>query len=63
MQLAYKTDSLQQVIKINELYFSSIKKVLKGDVSSVNFNKDSIIEAAKIDLTGIEINTSKKIRC
>lgn len=59
-QLAYKTDSLQQVIKINELYFSSIKKVLKGDVSSVNFNKDSIIEAAKIDLTGIEINTSKE---
>ena len=59
-QLAYKTDSLQQVIKINELYFSSIKKVLKGDVSSLNFNKDSIIEAAKIDLTGIEINTSKE---
>ena len=59
-QLAYKTDSLQQVIKINELYFSSIKKVLKGDVSSVNFNKDSIIEAAKIDFTGIEINTSKE---
>jgi murein DD-endopeptidase MepM/ murein hydrolase activator NlpD len=60
VQLAYKTDSLQQVIKINELYFSSIKKVLKGDVSSVNFNKDSIIEAAKIDLTGIDINTSKE---
>ena len=59
-QLAYKTDSLQQVIKINELYFSSIKKVLKGDVSSVNFNKDSIIEVAKIDLTGTEINTSKE---
>lgn len=59
-QLAYKTDSLQQVIKINELYFSSIKKVLKGDVSSVNFNKDSIIEAAKIDLTELEINTSKE---
>ena len=59
-QLAYKTDSLQQVIKINELYFSSIKKVLKGDVSSVNFNKDSIIEAAKIDLTVIDINTSKE---
>jgi murein DD-endopeptidase MepM/ murein hydrolase activator NlpD len=59
-QLAYKTDSLQQVIKINELYFSSIKKVLKGDVSSLNFNKDSIIEAAKIDLTVIDINTSKE---
>ena len=29
-------------------------------MSSVNFNKDSIIEAAKIDLTGIEINTSKE---
>ena len=47
-KLNYKTDSLQQVIAMNEKYFASIKKVLQGDVSTVDFNRDSIIEAAKI---------------
>ncbi len=53
-ELNYKTDSLQQVIAMNERYFSSIKRVLEGDVSTVEFNRDSIIEAAKADT--IEIN-------
>ncbi len=48
-ELSYQTDSLQQVINVNEQYLASIKKVLTGDVKTVDFNKDSIIEAAKID--------------
>lgn len=48
--LTYKTDSLQQQILINERYYASIKKVLTGDVTEVNFNRDSIIEAAKNDV-------------
>ena len=59
-KLAYKTDSLQQVIDINEQYYSSIKKVLTGDVSTVDFNKDSIIEAAEIDRSGLDLNPSKE---
>lgn len=47
--LAYKSDSLQQIINVNEQYLASIKKVLTGDVKTVDFNKDSIIEAAKVD--------------
>jgi murein DD-endopeptidase MepM/ murein hydrolase activator NlpD len=47
--LAFKTDSLQQVITINEQYFASIRKVLTGDVKTVDFNKDSILEAARRD--------------
>lgn len=47
IDLTFKTDSLQQIITINEQYLSSIRKVLSGDVKSVNFNKDSILEAAK----------------
>ena len=47
--LTYKADSLQQQILINERYYASIKKVLTGDVLEVNFNRDSIIEAAKND--------------
>lgn len=54
-QLSYKTDSIQQVIVINQQYIESIKRVLKGDVSIVNFNKDSIINAAEIDVNLINL--------
>lgn len=49
-ELNYKTDSLQQVILANEKYLESIKRVLTGDVSAVEINKDSIINAAEQDI-------------
>ncbi len=60
IQLSYKTDSLQQAIAINEQYIESIKSVLKGDVNTVNFNKDSIIKAAEIDINKINLNPSRE---
>ena len=59
-KLAYKTDSLQQAIEINEQYYSSIKKVLTGDVAIVYFNKDSIIEAAEMDISALDLIPSKE---
>jgi murein DD-endopeptidase MepM/ murein hydrolase activator NlpD len=58
--LSYKTDSLEQVIAVNERYFSSIKKVLHGELSSVDFNRDSIIEAAKLDVSQIDLAPTKE---
>lgn len=58
-ELAYKTDSLQKVLEVNQHYLASIKKVLTGDVKSVNFNKDSLIEVAKID-PSVLVRTSRK---
>lgn len=57
--LVYKTDSLQRIINLNEQYLSSIRKVLTGDVKTVKFNKDSIIELAKTD-PSVLIRTSRK---
>ncbi|GGK30571.1 peptidase M23 [Yeosuana aromativorans] len=54
--LSYKTDSLQQVISMNEKYYASIKKVLQGDVSSVDFNKDSIVQAVKLEANDVDLN-------
>ncbi|GGI56273.1 M23 family metallopeptidase [Winogradskyella haliclonae] len=45
--LTYKADSLQQQLLINDRYYASIRKVLTGDVTDIEFNRDSIIEAAK----------------
>ncbi len=49
IRLTYRADSLERIINLNDQYLASIKKVLTGDVKAVNFNKDSLIEAAKID--------------
>ncbi|MDX1279203.1 M23 family metallopeptidase [Oceanihabitans sediminis] len=58
--LNYKTDSLEKVIAINERYFESIKKVLHGELSSLDFNKDSIVEAAKLDVRDIDLAPIKE---
>lgn len=59
-ELNYKTDSLQQVINLNEQYYASIKRVLTGDVSTVEFNRDSIIDAANIDAGQLSLSPSKE---
>lgn len=58
--LAYKTDSLQQVIKVNESYIASIRKVLTGDVKTVDFNKDSVLELASIRPADVSFDPSKE---
>lgn len=60
IKLSYKTDSLQQAMALNSQYLESIKLVLQGDVNTVNFNKDSIIKAAEIDINEINLNPSKE---
>ena len=57
--LTYKTDSLQKVIEMNDQYIASIKKVLIGDVKTVDFNKDSIIREASLDFSEVNLRPSK----
>jgi murein DD-endopeptidase MepM/ murein hydrolase activator NlpD len=57
-ELNYKTDSLQRVIAMNDRYYSSIKQVLKGDISAADFNKDSIIQAVKLEASEVDLNPS-----
>ena len=59
-ELNYKTDSLQQVIAMNDKYLNSIKRVLEGDVTTIDFNRDSIIEATKIEANEASLNPSKE---
>lgn len=59
-ELNYKTDSLQQIINLNEQYYASIKRVLTGDVGTVQFNKDSIIDASTIDSGELNLSPSKE---
>src|SRR5690606_33960832 len=54
-ELTYKTDSLQQALAMNERYYESIKKVLTGDISSSEFNRDSIVEAVKLEASEVDL--------
>lgn len=47
MNLAIQSDSLENIIKENNAYISSVRKVLTGDLEYAKFNKDSIIAAEK----------------
>ncbi len=58
--LTYKTDSLQQVISVNESYLASIRKVLSGDVKTVEFNKDSVLELASIRPSEVNFSPSRE---
>ena len=55
-ELSYKTDSLQRIIVMNDRYYESIKKVLTGDVNAVDFNRDSIIQAVKLEASEVDLN-------
>lgn len=58
--LNYKTDSLVTELELNKQYYSSIRKVLTGDIASVEFNRDSIMELAKNDLDYLEVEKNKE---
>jgi len=60
VNLTYKTDSLETALAINQQYLASIKKVLTGDVKTVDFNRDSILEAAQNDAQAIDFVPSKE---
>ncbi|WP_439152768.1 M23 family metallopeptidase [Winogradskyella sp.] len=58
--LNYKTDSLVRELELNKQYYTSIRKVLTGDVETVDFNRDSIIEAAKKDIEISQVYPNKE---
>ena len=59
-RIAYATDSLEQAIRVNDQYYNSIKKVLSGDVKSLDFNKDSVIQLAKLDPSEVDLSPSEE---
>jgi murein DD-endopeptidase MepM/ murein hydrolase activator NlpD len=58
--LNYKTDSLVNELELNKRYYASIRKVLTGDVASLEFNRDSILQAAKNDVGVLQVTTNKE---
>ena len=57
--LAYVSDSLQNVIRLNDQYLSSIKNALTGDLDIEQLNRDSILSQPISDAEYEEINRIK----
>ena len=59
LDLDSKTDSMLKAINMNDAYINSLKSVLRGEVSAVEINKDSVFKAAKADTDILELNPSR----
>lgn len=58
--LMFKTDSLKRTLDVNEQYYASIRKVLTGDVETVDFNRDSILAQAQKDVGDVNLEPSRE---
>jgi len=59
LDLDSKTDSMLKAINMNDAYINSLKSVLRGEVSAVEINKDSIFKAAQADTDILELTPSR----
>ena len=59
LSLENRTDSLYKIIKVNDLYINSIKKVLNGEATFESINKDSIYNKAIEDKERLILGPSK----
>ncbi len=57
-ELVYKTDSLEEVIKVNEAYMDEIRALLVGKVTDVNFDKDSVLATIQYDKDSMRLMPS-----
>ena len=60
VELAYKTDSLQTLVELNNQYLNSVKRVLSGDIKSEEFNRDSLLETGRLDPEEVDLKPSKE---
>jgi len=59
-ELSFKTDSIENVIALNNQYYNSIKKVLSGELDTIAFNRDSILNEINKDLLTSQLNRSSE---
>ncbi len=60
--LAYKTDSIQNILRYNNQYLDTIRKVLKGEMKGVTINRDSLFEQFRADTLEAEIRPNEQDR-
>ena len=57
-QLVYKVDSLNQVLEVNNVYIQKIKELLTGEIKDLQFDKDSVLNALKLNKDSMNFEPS-----
>ncbi len=57
--LTYKTDSLVNVLNYTNEYITNVRRVLRGEISSSDFSKDSINHQIKLDPSTVNLTPIK----
>ena len=58
-ELAYKTDSLQTALMLNNQYYESIRRVLTGDLEVSDLNRDSLLSNQEFDSENLDLSPSR----
>jgi len=58
-ELTFKIDSLENILAVNNVYINKVKKVLTGDVTDLEFDKDSVLEVVKFDKDSLTVEPSE----
>lgn len=58
-ELTFKIDSLENELAVNNIYLNKVKKVLTGDVTDLEFDKDSVFETITYHKDTLAINPSE----
>ncbi|WP_299434169.1 M23 family metallopeptidase [uncultured Aquimarina sp.] len=59
-RLVSTADSLETALRVNQKYYNSIKKVLTGDVKTVEFDIDSAVQSQKLNPEEVDLNPSEQ---
>lgn len=57
-KLVYKVDSLEQILEVNNVYIQKVRELLTGEISEVDFDKDSVLQVIQYDKDTINLNPS-----
>ncbi len=57
---SFKLDSIEKVVKLKNQYYNSIRKVLTGELDTIAFNRDSIINEINAEKLSSELSPSKE---
>jgi len=57
---SFKLDSIIKVTELNNQYYNSITRVLTGELDTIAFNRDSIINKINLKTASIELSPSKE---
>ncbi|WP_457610749.1 M23 family metallopeptidase [Lutibacter sp.] len=58
-QLIYRADSLEQILKVNNVYIEKVRELLTGEISDVQFDKDSVLQSIHYDKDTIDLDPSE----